>query len=137
MEREGFEVTYLPVEQNGIISMDKLREAIRPETLLVSAMTVNNEIGVRQPVEEIGELCRENKIFFHTDAAQAVGKIPLSVNDMKIDLMSISGHKIYGPKGIGGLPILSPILTPSELELLSLSVPASLEETVLSVSLKV
>jgi len=76
-----------------------LEKAIRPDTVLVSIMTVNNEIGVKQPIEEIGKLCRANKVFFHTDAAQAVGKVPIDVNDQHIDLMSISGHKIYGPKG--------------------------------------
>jgi cysteine desulfurase len=80
-----------------------LKAAIREDTVLVSVMTVNNEIGVIQPVAEIGAICREKKIFFHTDAAQAVGKIPLDVNAMNIDLMSISGHKVYGPKGIGAL----------------------------------
>lgn len=105
LEGEGFKVTYLPVKTNGIISLEQLEEAITPETGLVSVMTVNNEIGVIQPVKEIGDLCRKNKIFFHTDAAQAVGKIPLDVNTMNIDLMSISGHKIYGPKGIGAMYI--------------------------------
>lgn len=103
LEGEGFEVTYLPVQTNGLVDLKMLEEAIRPETVLVSVMTVNNEIGVRQPVEEIGALCRSKKVFFHTDAAQAVGKIPLDVNKMNIDLMSISGHKIYGPKGVGAL----------------------------------
>ncbi|ODN04235.1 putative cysteine desulfurase, mitochondrial [Orchesella cincta] len=103
LEAEGFKVTYLPVQQNGIIDLDQFKEAITPETSLVSIMTVNNEIGVKQPVVEIGKICRENKIFFHTDAAQAVGKIPMDVNEMNIDLMSISGHKIYGPKGVGAL----------------------------------
>lgn len=101
LQDEGFEVTYLPVQNNGLINMDDLKAAIRPETALVSIMAVNNEIGVIQPLEEIGKLCRQNKIFFHTDAAQAVGKIELDVNAMNIDLMSISSHKIYGPKGIG------------------------------------
>lgn len=81
--------------------MAQLEAAMRPETVLVSIMSVNNEIGVVQPIEEIGKLCRSRKIFFHTDAAQAVGKIPMDVNKMNIDLMSISGHKIYGPKGVG------------------------------------
>ncbi|KAB8338913.1 hypothetical protein FH972_021853 [Carpinus fangiana] len=101
LQDEGFEVTYLPVQNNGLVDMEQLEKAIRPDTMLVSIMTVNNEIGVVQPMEEIGKLCRKNKIFFHTDAAQAVGKMPLDVNKMNIDLMSISGHKIYGPKGIG------------------------------------
>ncbi|KAK2681175.1 Aminotransferase class V domain [Fusarium oxysporum f. sp. vasinfectum] len=101
LQDEGFEVTYLPVQNNGLIRMEDLEAAIRPETALVSIMTVNNEIGVIQPIEQIGKLCRSKKIFFHTDAAQAVGKIPLDVNAMNIDLMSISSHKIYGPKGIG------------------------------------
>lgn len=101
LQDEGFEVTYLPVQPNGLVSMEELEKAIRPETCLVSIMTVNNEIGVVQPVEEIGKLCRSKKVFFHTDAAQAVGKIPIDVNKMNVDLMSISGHKIYGPKGIG------------------------------------
>lgn len=103
LEGEGFDITYLPVDTKGLVDMKTLESAVRPDTVLVSVMTVNNEIGVRQPVEEIGALCRSKKIFFHTDAAQAVGKIPLDVNEMKIDLMSISGHKIYGPKGIGAL----------------------------------
>lgn len=101
LQDEGFEVTYLPVSNKGLIDLDQLKAAIRPETALVSIMAVNNEIGVIQPLEEIGKICRENKVFFHTDAAQAVGKIPMDVNAMNIDLMSISSHKIYGPKGIG------------------------------------
>lgn len=99
LEAEGFDVTYLPVKPNGIIDMEQFKENIRPDTSLVSIMTVNNEIGVEQPVHEIGEICRDKKINFHTDAAQAIGKIPVDVNEMKIDLLSISGHKIYGPKG--------------------------------------
>jgi len=101
MQEEGFEVTYLPVQSNGLIDMKELEAAIRPDTALVSIMTVNNEIGVIQPMEEIGKLCRSKKVFFHTDAAQALGKIPISVNDWNVDLMSLSGHKIYGPNGIG------------------------------------
>lgn len=101
LQDEGFEVTYLPVQSNGLISMEQLEAAMRPDTALVSIMAVNNEIGVIQPLEQIGKLCRSKKIFFHTDAAQAVGKIPMDVNAMHIDLMSISAHKIYGPNGIG------------------------------------
>lgn len=103
LEEEGFSVTYLPVQQNGLVDLNLLRESIREETVLVSVMAVNNEIGVIQPIEEIGQICREKNIFFHVDAAQAFGKIPLDVKKMKIDLMSISAHKIYGPKGIGAL----------------------------------
>ncbi|XP_074644645.1 cysteine desulfurase-like [Tubulanus polymorphus] len=103
LESEGIDVTYLPVKTNGLIDLEMLKQSIRPDTSLISIMTVNNEIGVVQPIEEIGKIARANKIFFHTDAAQAVGKIPLDVNQMNIDLMSISGHKIYGPKGIGAL----------------------------------
>ncbi|EGF78697.1 hypothetical protein BATDEDRAFT_90451 [Batrachochytrium dendrobatidis JAM81] len=100
---EGFDITFLPVQTNGLVDLKVLEAAIRPDTALVSVMTVNNEIGVIQPIKEIGRICREHKVFFHTDAAQAVGKIPIDVNEMNIDLMSISGHKIYGPKGIGAL----------------------------------
>ncbi|CAG8472465.1 4340_t:CDS:2 [Funneliformis caledonium] len=103
LSEEGFDVTYLPVQPSGLIDLNQLAESIRPDTSLVSIMTVNNEIGVTQPMEEIGKICRSKKVFFHTDAAQAVGKIPLDVNKMNIDLMSISGHKIYGPKGVGAL----------------------------------
>ena len=101
LQDEGFDVTYLPVQNNGLVDMAELEAAIRPDTALVSIMAVNNEIGVIQPLEEIGKLCRSKKVFFHTDGAQAVGKIPMDVNKMQIDLMSISSHKIYGPKGIG------------------------------------
>jgi cysteine desulfurase len=103
LEQEGFSVTYLPVQTNGLVDLDVLRKALREDTVLVSIMAVNNEIGVIQPLAQIGALCREHGVFFHTDAAQAFGKIPLDVEAMNIDLMSISGHKIYGPKGIGAL----------------------------------
>ena len=103
LEQQGFEVTYLPVQKNGLVDLDVLRAAVTDKTVVVSVMAVNNEIGVIQPLAEIGKICREKKAFFHTDAAQAVGKIPLDVEAMNIDLMSISGHKIYGPKGIGAL----------------------------------
>ncbi|KAF3912578.1 Kynureninase [Orbilia brochopaga] len=101
LQDAGYEITYLPVQNNGLIDLKALEAALRPDTALVSIMTVNNEIGVIQPVEEIGRLCRAHKVFFHTDAAQAVGKISVDVNRWNVDLMSISGHKIYGPKGIG------------------------------------
>lgn len=103
LEQEGFDVTYLPVQKNGIVDLETLKAAMTEKTLMVSIMGVNNEIGVIQPLKEIGAICREKKVFFHTDCAQAVGKIPLDVEDMNIDLMSISGHKIYGPMGVGAL----------------------------------
>ncbi|AEI88597.1 cysteine desulfurase [Candidatus Midichloria mitochondrii IricVA] len=105
LEQEGFRVTYLPVKTNGLIDLKDLENAISSDTLLVSIMTINNEIGVIQPISKIGKICRSHGAFFHTDAAQAFGKIPLDVEVMNIDLMSISGHKIYGPKGIGALYI--------------------------------
>ena len=103
LEREGYEVTYLDPEANGLIDLNKLKAALRPDTILVSIMHVNNEIGVIQDIEAIGELCRENKTLFHVDAAQSAGKEPIDLARMKVDLMSFSAHKIYGPKGIGAL----------------------------------
>jgi cysteine desulfurase len=103
LEREGFALTYLPVDPSGLLSLDRLAAAITDRTLLVSVMAAHNEIGVIQPIAEIGALCRSRGVLFHTDAAQAFGKIPLDVEAMRIDLISISGHKIYGPKGIGAL----------------------------------
>ena len=103
LEREGFTVTYLPVRRNGLIDLGELSRAFTERTALVSIMAVNNEIGVIQPVAEIGALCRQHGAFFHTDAAQAIGRIALDVNEMGIDLMSLTAHKVYGPKGIGAL----------------------------------
>lgn len=99
----GFEVTYLPVKPDGLIDLDLLEQVIRPDTILVSVMAANNEIGVIQPLAEIGAICRQHQVFFHTDAAQAIAKIPLDVAAMNIDLMSLTAHKVYGPKGIGAL----------------------------------
>ncbi|OSM02404.1 IscS subfamily cysteine desulfurase [Magnetofaba australis] len=103
LEMKGFEVTYMPVGVDGLVDLDKLRAAITDKTILVSVMAVNNETGVIQPLKEIGQICRDSKVFFHCDAAQGVGKMPIDVNAMNIDLLSISAHKIYGPKGIGAL----------------------------------
>jgi cysteine desulfurase len=103
LERQGFEATYLDVEPNGIVSLEKLKAAIRPDTILVSIMMVNNEIGVIHPVWEIGELCRAKGIIFHCDAVQAAGRVEIDMQKLKADLLTITAHKIYGPKGIGAL----------------------------------
>ncbi|MBF2079729.1 MAG: IscS subfamily cysteine desulfurase [Synechococcales cyanobacterium T60_A2020_003] len=103
LETLGFEVTYLPVQADGLIDLAQLEAAFRPDTILVSVMTANNEIGVVQPIPEIGQRCRDRQVLFHTDAAQALGKIPLDVEAQNVDLMSLTAHKIYGPKGIGAL----------------------------------
>ncbi|REG59046.1 cysteine desulfurase IscS [Paraburkholderia sp. BL6669N2] len=103
LEREGFEVTYLDVKDDGLIDLDKFKAALRPDTILVSVMSVNNEIGVIQDIEAIGEITREKGIIFHVDAAQATGKIEIDLQKLKVDLMSFSAHKTYGPKGIGAL----------------------------------
>jgi len=103
LERQGFEATYLDVKDDGLVDMEALKAAIRPDTTVISVMYVNNEIGVIQPIEEIGELCRERGIVFHVDAAQATGKVEIDLQKLKVDLMSFSAHKTYGPKGIGAL----------------------------------
>ncbi len=103
LEREGFEVTYLDVKDDGLLDLDVFKAALRPDTILVSIMAVNNEIGVIQDIETLGEICREKGIIFHVDAAQATGKMPIDLAKLKVDLMSFSAHKTYGPKGIGAL----------------------------------
>jgi cysteine desulfurase len=96
-------VTYLPVDENGLVTPEQVAEAIRPNTILITIMFANNEIGTIQPIAEIGKLAREKGIYFHTDAVQAIGNIAIDVKEMNIDLMSMSAHKFYGPKGVGGL----------------------------------
>ena len=103
LEKNGFEVTYLDVDEEGLVRLEDLKNAITDKTILVTIMFANNEIGTIEPIKEIGEICREKKIFFHTDAVQAVGNIPVDVKEMNIDMLSLAGHKIYGPKGIGVL----------------------------------
>lgn len=107
LEGRGFEVTYLSTDESGMIDLDELERSVKPSTILVSLMLANNEIGTVHPAAEIGKICRKKGVLFHTDATQAVGKIPVNVNDMNIDLMSISAHKFYGPKGAGALYVRS------------------------------
>jgi cysteine desulfurase len=103
LEKDGYRVTYLPVRKDGLISLDELRNAITDKTILITIMTANNEIGVVQPIAEIGAIAKEKGVLFHTDAVQAVGKMPFNVNELKVDMASISAHKMYGPKGVGAL----------------------------------
>ena len=103
LERQGFEVTYLEPQENGLITIEQFKAALRPDTILASVMAVNNEIGVIQPIAELGEICREKGVIFHVDAVQAVGKMPLDLAQLKVDLMSVTAHKVYGPKGFGAL----------------------------------
>src|SRR6186997_2748824 len=103
LEKEGYRVTYLPVQKDGLISLDDLKAALSDKTILISILAANNEIGVLQPIAEIGAIAKEKGILFHTDAVQAVGKVPFDVNDLKVDMVSMSAHKMYGPKGVGAL----------------------------------
>ena len=103
LERQGFEVTYLEPQENGLITTEQFKQALRPDTILASVLAVNNEIGVIQPIAELGEICRDKGVVFHVDAAQATGKMPIDLAALKVDLMSFSAHKTYGPKGIGAL----------------------------------
>jgi len=103
LEKEGCRVTYLPLQADGLIDLDMLKESFTDKTILVSIMAANNEIGVLQPIDEIGKICRERGVLFHSDAVQAIGKVPINVNKSNIDVMSITGHKLYGPKGVGAM----------------------------------
>ena len=113
LKKRGYEITYLPVDEFGTVSIDELKKAIRPDTILISVMFANNEIGTIQPIAEIGKIAKEHKIYFHTDAVQAFAHVPINVNDMNIDMLSASGHKFGGPKGVGFLYIRKKTLLPS------------------------